>query len=48
MSYVEIFSTINMGLLVKYEHSAESLSVLYYYLIDVVVEMFNPAGTIVA
>ena len=48
MSYIEIFSAINMGLLVKYEHSAEPLSVLYYYLIDVVVEMFNPAGTIVA
>ena len=48
MSYVEISSTITMGLLVKYEHSAELLSVLYYYLIDAVVEMFNPAGTIVA
>ena len=47
MSCIEIFSTINMCLLVKYEHCAEPLSVLYYYLIDVV-EMFNPAGTIVA
>ena len=48
MSCIEIFSTINMCLLVKYEHCAEPLSVLYYYLIDVVVEIFNPAGTIVA
>ena len=37
-----------MCLLVKYEHSAEPLSVLYCYLIDVVVEMFNPAGAIMA
>ena len=41
MSYTEILSTINMCLLVKYEHSAEPLSVLCYYLIDVVMEMFN-------
>ena len=41
VSYTEIFSTINMCLLVKYEHSAEPLSVLYYYLIDVVVEIFT-------
>ena len=32
---------MNMCLLVQYELSAESLSVLYYYLIDVVMEMFN-------
>ena len=48
MSYIETYSTINMRLLVKYEHNAEPLSVLYYYLIDVVVEMFNPAGKIIA
>ena len=48
MSNIEIFSTINMCLLVKYEHYAEPLSVLYYYLIDVVVEMFKPAGAIIA
>ena len=48
MSYIEIFSTMNMCLLVKYEHSAEPLSVLYYYLIDVVMEMSNPAGAIIA
>ena len=48
MSYIEIFSSINMCLLVKYEHSADPLSVLYYYLIDVVVEMLNPARIIVA
>ena len=47
LRYIEIFSTIKMCLLVKYEHSAELSSVLYY-LIDVVVEMFNPAGTVVA
>ena len=43
-----MFSTINMCLLVKYEHSADPLSVLYYCLIDVVMEMFNPAGTVIA
>ena len=48
LSYTEIFSTMNMYLLVKYELSAEPLSVLYYYLIDVVMEMFNPAGAIIA
>ena len=48
MSYLEIFSTMNMRLLVEYELSAEPLSVLYYYLIDVVMEMFNPAGAIIA
>ena len=48
VSYIEIFSTMNMCLLVKYELSAEPLSVLYYYLIDVVMEMFNPAGAIIA
>ena len=37
-----------MCLLVKYAHSAEPLSVLYYYLIDVVMEMSNPAGAIIA
>ena len=39
---------MNMRLLVEYELSAEPLSVLYYYLIDVVMEMFNPASAIVA
>ena len=48
VSYIEIFSTINMCLHVKVLHYAEPLSVSYYYLIYVVVEMFNPAGTIVA
>ena len=48
MSYIEIFSALNMYLLVKYELSAEPLSVLYYYLIDVVMEMFNPASAIIA
>ena len=28
VSYIEIFSTINLSLLLKYEHSAEPLSVL--------------------
>ena len=48
MNYLEIFSTMNMCLLVEYELSAEPLSVLYYYLIDVVMEMFNPASAIIA
>ena len=39
---------MNMCLLVKYELIAEPLSVFYYYLIDVVMEMFNPAGAIIA
>ena len=39
---------MNMCLLVKYKHSAEPLSILYYYLTDVVVEMFNPAGAVIA
>ena len=37
-----------MCLHVKYELSAEPLSVLYYDLIDVVMEMFDPAGAIIA
>ena len=48
MSYLEIFSTMNMRLLVEYELSTEPLSVLYYYLFDVVMEMFNPASAIIA
>ena len=32
---------MNMYLLIKYELSAEPLSVLCYYLIDVVMEMFT-------
>ena len=39
---------MNTFLLLKYELSAEPLSVLYYYLINVVMEMFNPAGAIIA
>ena len=39
---------MSMCLLVKYEYSAEPLSVLYYYLIDDVLEMFDPAGAIIA
>ena len=41
-----MFSTMNMCFLVKYEHNAEPLSVLCYYLIDVV-EMFDLAGAII-
>ena len=37
-----------MCLHVKVLLYAEPLSALYYYMIDVAVEMFNPAGTIVA
>ena len=48
LSYMEIFSTMNMCLLVKYECSVEPLSVLYCYPIDVVREMFDPAGAIIA
>ena len=43
-----MWTLMNMRLLVKYELSAEPSSVLYYYLIDVVMEMFNPAGAIIA
>ena len=45
---VQTLLPINMCLLVKYDPSAEPLSVLYYDLIDVVMEMFDPAGAIIA